>query len=153
MTLTLILFFIIIGLLFLIVEILVTPGIVLGVIGLGLIAFGVFRTYEEYGTTIGNWTLFGVGIFTVGAVLFALKTGVWSRMASTDSISSKAKEDAESIVKIGDVGKALSALRPLGTGLFNGKKVEISSEGEAIEVGTSVEITRITQNKIFIKKV
>jgi len=43
-------------------------------------------------------------------------------------------------------------MRPLGTGLINGKKVEVSSEGEAIETGSSIEVIRINQNKIFIKK-
>lgn len=153
MTLGLIIFFIAIGLIFLLVEILVTPGIVLGIIGLGFISFGVFQAYNEYGNTTGNIVMFSVGVFTVGVVLFALKSGVWTKMASTGTISSKAKENAVDIVAVGDKGKALSAMRPLGTALINGKKVEVSSEGEAIATSSHVEVIRIEQNKIYIKKI
>jgi membrane-bound ClpP family serine protease len=153
MTLGLIIFFIVIGLVFLLVEILVTPGVVLGIIGLGFISFGVFQAYQMYGNTTGNIVLFSVGVFTVGVVLLALKSGVWTRMASTGTIEGKAKENAIDLVDVGDLGKALSAMRPLGTGLINGKKVEVSSEGEAIEAGSQIEVIRINQNKIFIKKV
>ncbi len=152
MTLGLIIFFIAIGLVFLLVEILVTPGVVLGIIGLGFISFGVYQAYNVYGNTTGNVVLFSVGIVTISVVLFALKSGVWTKMASTGTIASKAKKDAVDLVKVGDQGRALSAMRPLGTGLINGKKVEVSSEGEAIETGSSIEVIRINQNKIFIKK-
>ncbi|MFT5480767.1 MAG: membrane-bound ClpP family serine protease [bacterium] len=152
MTLGLIIFFIVIGLIFLLVEILVTPGVILGVIGLGFIGFGVYQVYEAYGNSTGNIVLFVVGVTTVSVVLFALKSGVWTRMASTGVISGKAKENAVDVVTVGDQGKALSAMRPLGTGLFNSKKVEVSSEGEAIEAGSPIEVIRINNNKIFIKK-
>lgn len=153
MTLGLIIFFIAIGLVFLLVEILVTPGVVLGTIGLGFISFGVFQAYNEYGNTTGNIVLFSVGVITIGVVLFALKSGVWTKMASTGTIASKAKENAVDLVTIGDQGKALSAMRPLGTGLINNRKVEVSSEGEAIETGSRIEVIRIDQNKIYIKKI
>jgi membrane-bound ClpP family serine protease len=149
----LIIFFIVIGLLFLLIEILVTPGIILGVIGLGFISYGVYQTYQEFGNTIGNWVLIGSAFVTVTVVLLALKAGVWSRVASKDVISSKAREDVVSFAQVGDKGKTLSALRPSGTGFFNGKKVEISSEGEAVEAGVEVEVIRIEQNKIFIKRI
>ena len=152
MTLGLIIFFIAIGLLFLVIEILVTPGIVLGVIGLGFIGFGIFQAYEVYGNTTGNIVLFSVGVLTISVILFALKSGVWTKMASTGTIAGRAKENAEDLVKVGDKGKALSAMRPLGTGLINGRKLEVRSEGEAIETGCEIEVIRINQNRIFIKK-
>ena len=152
MTLGLIIFFIVIGLVFLLVEILVTPGVVLGIIGLGFISFGVFQAYKVYGNNTGNIVLFSVGVVTISVVLFALKSGVWTKMASTGVISGKAKENAVDLVQVGDQGKALSAMRPLGTGLINGKKVEVSSEGEAIATGSPIEVIRINRNKIFIKK-
>ncbi|MFT5723835.1 MAG: membrane-bound ClpP family serine protease [Bacteroidia bacterium] len=153
MTLGLIIFFIVIGLVFLLVEILVTPGVVLGIIGLGFIGFGVYQAYEMYGNTTGNIVLFSAGVVTVSVVLLALKSGVWTQIASTGTIAGKAKENAVDLVQVGDQGKALSAMRPLGTGLINSKKVEVSSEGEAIAATSLIEVIRIEQNKIFIKKI
>ncbi len=152
MSVGLIIFFILIGLLFLVVEILITPGIVLGIIGLGFISFGVYQTYQHYGSFVGNITLFAVGVITIGGVLLALKTGVWTRIASKDAIESKAKEDVSEIAIVGDLGKALSALRPTGTALLNGRKVEVVTQGEAVESGAEIEVIRIERNKIYIKK-
>jgi len=148
----LIIFFIAIGLVFLLIEILVTPGVILGIIGLGFIGFGISQTFELFGPSTGNVVLLSVTALTVGIVLFALKSGVWKKMASKGTIASKAKIDVKEYANIGDKGKALSALRPLGTGILNGEKVEVSSEGEAIEAGSEIEVVRIEQNKIFIKR-
>ncbi|MBO6515632.1 MAG: hypothetical protein JJ975_03685 [Bacteroidia bacterium] len=153
MTISLIIFFIAIGLVFLLIEILVTPGIILGIAGLGFMAFGVFQVFKQYGSGPGNAVLLGVATLTVGIVLFALKSGVWTRMASKGTIASKAKKNVADYVQVGDKGKTMSALRPLGTGMFNGKKLEVRSEGEAVEAGSDIEVIRIERNKIFIKKI
>lgn len=153
MTIGLIIFFVLLGLLFLVIEILVTPGIVLGIVGLGFITFGVYQSYAAFGNTTGNIVLFSSGLGTIGMVLFAMKSGVWSRMASKESITSRAKENVESLTVVGATGKALSALRPSGTALIDGRKIEVVTEGEIVEAGTSLEVIRITQNKIYIKKI
>lgn len=153
MTLGLIIFFLAIGFLFLIVEVLVTPGIVIGAIGVAFMGFGVFKTYEAYGTTAGNialvCTFFGSIIF----VFAALKSGAWKRMASKDTIQGKAVDDHSSKVSVGDVGKSLSALRPSGNAYINNVRLEVSTQGEPIESGKQVEVIKIQQNKILVAEV
>lgn len=152
MTIGLIIFFVLLGLLFLVIEILVTPGIMLGVVGLCFVAFGVYQSYAAFGSTTGNIVLFSSGVGTIGLVLFAMKSGVWTRMASKDSITARAKESVETLTVVGATGKALSALRPSGTALIDGKKIEVVTEGEIVEAGAPIEVIQIRQNKIYIKK-
>lgn len=148
-----IIFFLVIGLIFLLVEILVTPGVVLGIIGLGFIAYGIVQTYKEFGSQTGNIALLTMSVITIGIVLMALKSGVWTRMASKGTIASKALEDIGTFAQAGDKGKALSAMRPLGTALLGGKKLEVRTEGEIIDAGSEIEVIRVEGNKIFIKKI
>jgi membrane-bound ClpP family serine protease len=151
--LTLIILFLVVGLIFLLVEILITPGFILGAIGILFMAFGIYKSYQDYGTSIGNIVLVSVFVITVFIVFLALKTGVWDRMASKETISSKATQSNEGWVQVGDQGKAVSALRPSGNALFNGRKGEVTSEGETIENGTEVKVSRLAQNKVFVRKV
>jgi membrane-bound ClpP family serine protease len=152
MTLGLIVFFVALGFLFLLIEVLITPGIIVGAIGIGFMSFGVYKTYEAYGSSVGNIVLISVFLGTILFVFAALKSGVWDRMASKDSIQGKAVDDFTSSIQIGDKGKAISALRPTGTGYFNGIKMEVNSEGEAIEAQSDIEVVKIRENKIIVKK-
>ncbi len=144
--------FLVVGLVFLLVEILITPGIVLGAIGIGFMTFGIVKSYSTYGPETGNIVLVSVFVLTIFIVFLALKGGVWKRMASTDTISSKAHENVEDLVSVGDKGKALSALRPSGSAIFGGKKVEVHTNGEPITAQSELVIFRIAQNKIFVKQ-
>lgn len=153
MTLGIIIFFLALGFIFLMVEVLVTPGIVVGVIGLLFMGFGVYKTYEAYGDTAGNAVLVGSFLGSVFFVFAALKSGAWKRMASKDTIAGKAVDVLDDKVKIGDQGKTLSALRPSGNAYINNIRMEVFSEGEPVEAGSTIEVIKIRQNKIFVKKV
>ena len=148
-----IIFLLVLGFIFLLVEIFVTPGIVLGVIGLLFMAAGIYRVYTQHGNSVGNYTLAGVTILSVGLIFFAMRSGVWDRLAQKDVISGRANEIDEEFFKIGDQGKALSALRPSGNALINGKKVEVATEGQSVNSQEDIEIIKIRNKKIIVKKV
>lgn len=153
MTLGLIIFFLAIGFLFLIVEVLVTPGIVIGAIGIAFMGFGVLKTYEAYGTTAGNIALVSTFFGSIIFVFAALKSGAWKRMASKDSIKGKAVNDHSTTVKVGDIGKSLSALRPSGNAYINSIRLEVSTQGEPVESNRQVEVVKVQQNRIVVKEV
>lgn len=153
MDLALIILFLAVGIIFLLVEILITPGIILGAIGIGFMTFGVMKTYSTYGQSVGNTVLVSVFVGTIAIVILALKGGVWKRMASKDAINSKAGQDSASLAKIGDIGKTVSALRPSGNAYFEGVKVEVTTLGEPIPPNTEVEVIKIADNKIIVKQI
>ena len=54
---------------------------------------------------------------------------------------------------IGKKGEAVTDLKPSGKGEFDGVKLDILSEGDYIKKGTTLEITEIKNNKIFVREV
>ena len=52
---------------------------------------------------------------------------------------------------IGREGVTLSELRPVGVGLFDGKRVDIIAEGEFIEEQTSVKIIDARGHRIVVR--
>ena len=53
--------------------------------------------------------------------------------------------------KVGDTGKAITDLRPVGTCLINGKREECLATAGMIEAGTEIAITDIDGNQIKVK--
>ncbi|MBI1306867.1 MAG: hypothetical protein GC181_09690 [Bacteroidetes bacterium] len=148
----LIILFIVVGLIFLLIEILITPGVMLGIVGIFFIALGIWRSYYSFGSTVGNIVLISVFTGTVASIILALKGGVWKRMASNETIASRAVEDVNTIVKVGDIGKTLSALRPSGNAVFGEHKTEVATLGEPVEPGQTIEVIQIERNKIIVRK-
>ena len=132
MSTAIIIFLIVLGFIFLLVEIFITPGIVLGVIGLLFMAAGLYQIYGKFGASTGNYSVVAVTLLSVGLIFFAMRSGVWDKLAQKDVISGKANVIDEDLFKIGDRGKAVSALRPSGNALINGKKIEVATDGQSI---------------------
>ncbi len=153
MSLTVIAILIIVGLLFLIIEILVVPGTtVVGVVGFILIAIGVWQTYAAYGAPVGHWVLAGTLVLTVGALALSLRSNTWKRFMLKSNVDGKANVIEADSVKVGDEGIAISRLVPMGKALINNQYFEVSSTGDFIDEQSKVVVTKIEFNKIYIKK-
>lgn len=150
MTLALIIGLFVVGFILIGVELLVTPGFIIGVIGLLFQAIGIYVVYQEYGTTAGHIALASVVVLLVLFIIFSLRSGFWDRIASKDKISGRANVNAI-VLELGAEGRAISALRPSGTALFNGSRYEVQSDGSFIDSQQDVVVSKIISNKIFVK--
>jgi membrane-bound serine protease (ClpP class) len=54
---------------------------------------------------------------------------------------------------LGKKGRASSPLRPAGIAEIEGERVDVVSEGELIDAGQSVEVTRVDGNRIVVRQV
>ncbi len=53
---------------------------------------------------------------------------------------------------LGKNGLAATVLRPAGSALINGEKVDVVTEGEFIESGTPVEVVRIEGVRVVVRR-
>ncbi len=154
MSLTVIAVLIIVGLLFLIIEILVVPGTtVVGIIGFVLIAIGVWQTYASFGTPAGHYVLAGTLVMSIIALGLSLRSNTWKRFMLKSNLEGKANVVDANAIKVGDEGIAISRLVPMGKALINGQYFEVSSSGDFIDEQTKVMVTKIEFNKIYIKRI
>ncbi len=152
MSWTIIAMLIIVGFLFLLLEILVLPGTtVAGIIGFVLIGIGVWQAYAAYGGVAGTITLAGSVVFSVIALFLALKSRTWSRASLKSAIGSRVNIVQPDRLKIGDTGKTISRLAPMGKAYINNEYYEVRSNGEMIDPGSEIEVTKIDVNKITVK--
>lgn len=152
MTWTIIAVLIVVGFLFLLLEILVLPGTnVAGIIGFVLIAIGVWQAYAGYGPVAGSFTLAGSVVFSIFALYFSLKSGTWQRAALQKNIDGKVNLVDAGKIKVGDTGKTVSRLAPMGKAIINEEYFEVKTLGEYLDPGTEIEVIEIEFNKITVK--
>lgn len=154
MTLSLIISFIVFGLILIILEILFVPGTTLfGIAGLVILLIGIYRVFLVYGTQMGLYSLAGSVLVFAGIFYLAVKTKFWDKLANKGAITGKVNDELDLKLNPGDKGTTLSMLRPMGTVLFGAEKVEVQSELDTVAPNKEVVITRIVHNKIFVKAV
>ncbi len=143
---------IVIGLAFLVLEILVIPGTgIAGFIGFILLAIGIWQAYAVYGPTAGHLTVGGSIVLTLVTLIFSLRAKTWRRIMLDSKIDSKVNLVDADLIKVGDTGKSISRLVPAGKALFNGVFFEVRTTGEFLDPDTDIEVEKIEANKIFVK--
>lgn len=142
---------IILGLLALILEILVIPGGVVGVVGCVMMLVGVFIAYIKYGALAGNITLITTLVLTTVSVIMVLRSKTWNRLTLKTNIDSKMNEFDNSKIAVGMTGVAVSRLAPAGTGKFGDELVEVHSFNDFIDVNSEIVIVKIDGGKIIVK--
>ena len=154
MDLVTVLILVLIGLVLLLVELIFLPGTTLiGILGFLVLAAGVWLGYDKLGTGQGHIILTVALVLSVAIVVFSFKADVWSKFALKDVNRSHVNENVKPQLQEGDQGRALSALRPAGTALFDDQPYEVHTNGEFLNAGTPVVITRIQQHKVIVRPV
>ena len=145
--------FIFLGLGLLILELLVIPGTtVVGIVGFILMVVGIWQSFAHYGTSVGFAVLSGSVILSILGVYLSLRSNTWKQAMLHSSISSKVNLQSNQ-VSVGDVGKSLSRINPMGKALFNNEFYEVASRGEMIDENKEIRIIDIQANKIIVEVV
>lgn len=153
MSWTLIAVLILIGLLFIVLEILVIPGQGLfGVLGLIIMGVGIWQTYESYGTVVGHIVLASSFTASVVSLVLSLRSKTWKRMMLNTKVEGKVNLVDAQKIKVGDVGKSVSRLVPAGKALFDNEFYEVHTHGDFIDPQKEIEVISIDHNKIIVKQ-
>lgn len=150
MNMAIIIILIVLGLILILLELMVTPGFITGLLGGTAWLYALYKIYTQFGTASGHLALGGLILLLVACVLIAVKSGVWDKVSLHQKVDSRVNELPA--LKTGDTGNTLSALRPMGKVQFEGITTEASTMGELVESGALVEIIKIENNKIYVKQ-
>lgn len=146
----LIILLILFGLVFLLAEIMIIPGV--GVAGiLGVIALGgsCYYAFAYMGVTVGIIVTLVNIILVSGLLVFLLRAKTWRKLKLDTVIDVKATADVT--VEKGMQGKTVTRLAPMGTAFINDKNHEVTSIDGMLDPGVPVEVARVENNKIYVK--
>ncbi|MGB9746812.1 MAG: NfeD family protein [Bacteroidales bacterium] len=154
MSLFVIILLIVLGIVLLLIEFLVIPGVTIaGIGGLVLIGTSIYSTYKSYGSTAGNIVLVVTFFLILLATFFALRSKTWRKVMLNTTVDGKASESFDDKLKPGDHGKAVTRLAPMGNAMFGDIITEVKTMGEFVDAGTEVEVVKVHNREIVVKPI
>lgn len=145
---------IILGMLFLVAELLLFPGLSIGGI-LAMACYGgaIWYAFDALSVTAGVWTIVAVAILSLLSLIFSLRAKTWQRLALKQEIDSVSMPNPESEVAIGAVGVSISRLSPMGKVEVNGKTFEAKSADVFIDQRSKVEVVGFDNFTLIVRKI
>ena len=141
------------GLILVLVEIFLIPGItLLAVVGAGFMVGGVYYAFSYIGAGAGSLTL-ALSVLSVGAAFIYLvksKTLDKTIALTTDIDSSVASDDYRKIAT-GDEGLTISRLNPIGKVKVGGIVFEAKSLDEFIDEDMEIVVLKVTPTQLTVK--
>ncbi len=151
MSIGLVLAVIIVGLILILLEVLVIPGVgVAGILGGMLVIGGVALAYT-ISMAFGHAMLAFSALLSGLSFYFSLKAKTWNKVSLKESIDARVNE--LSGVEAGCKGVAISRLAPIGKAEINGNEYEVESTEGYIEEQAAIEVVSVETNKVWVKKV
>lgn len=149
----LIILLVLLGVFFLVVELVLLPGVTVGTI-LSLVSYAVavYMAFERFGLTGGAVTLAVVVVISLVAVVLSLHAKTWRRFSLRQKIESSSMETPSDTVSVGQCGIAVSRLSPMGKVNIDGRVYEAKSIDSYIDQRSRVEVTGFENFTVVVKR-
>lgn len=147
------------GVIAILLEIFVIPGFTAaGLIGLVLIIWSIFLASTSPIQAVVSLGVAGVGSIVLLYVLIKVlgRRGMWDRLILGIKMDKTAgyvaaKKDLER--HLGLEGIALTTLRPAGTAMIDGDRVDVVTEGGYISAGERVKVVLVEGGRVVVRQV
>ncbi len=150
MTAIIIALIIVIGFVFLAIEVFLVPGFSIpGLAGIAMIGYGIFKAKVEYGIA-GVFVTVAVSIVSaVVLIALSLRSRTLRKVSLEYSVRDAKAVDDYSLL-MGKEGVAISSLRPSGTADIDGKRLTVVTDGVYIERDTPIIVAEIDGTRIVV---
>lgn len=150
---------ILVGVVLLAVEALVLPGFgVAGVLGIGVLAYAIFRVFQESWLTVLGTSTVLAGLMLAGLLWFLPYSRIAGRLRlatrigrSPDATVVTPGRAGERADLVGAVGVALTDLRPSGLARLGDERVDVVTLGDFIAVGSPIRVVRVEGNRVTVR--
>jgi membrane-bound serine protease (ClpP class) len=144
----------------LVAELFIPSHGVLTVVGIGFLIAGIVVTFQNHGERAGIASIVAclivLPIFAYAAIKIWPKTWIGKRIAPPNPvhrITDTSVPIEEMSRCVGQTGRSLSPLRPVGICDFNGRRISCVAEYGAIEPGMTVEGVRVSGGTLAVRVV
>lgn len=148
---------ILLGFIFLLLELFVIPGFgFLGILGLFCLGGACYLACVKLSLLAGIF----VSVFSLILIVVTIKTffrsGFWRRLCLEKRISKEAGYSAvrDGLTELaGKAGITLTVLRPVGTAQIEGVRVDVVTEMGMIARGKKIEVVKVEGNRVVVKEI
>lgn len=143
------------GLLFLVAELVLLPGVSIGAL-LSLVCYGssIYLAFRDFGTATGILVVVVILLLSFVAVVVSLRAKTWQRFSLKQEIrSSNMPVTPAEELQVGDRGVTLSRLSPMGKVEIGGRIYEAKSLGAYVDPQRDVEVVGFENFSVVVKTV
>ena len=141
-----------VGVLLIMVEIFLIPGITITAIaGIAFAIGGVYYAFHSLGTMAGFITLFSVVVIVGAAFVYLIKSKALDTIALKTDINSTVTSENSLTVAVGDEGLTVSRLNPIGKVKVNNVTMEGKSLSDFIDENTKIVVLKVSPTQLIVK--
>lgn len=143
-----------VGVALLVVELFLIPGIGLaGIAGAASLVAGVICAYIFINATAGHVVLCSSVVLCAVAIYLFVRCRTLDKMALKENINSKVDLIDGTDIEVGNRGKTISRLAPMGKVRIGQIEIEAKSADVFIEDGVEVEVIALEGNKVIVRTI
>ena len=141
------------GIFVIIAEIVLPSGGLLTLMAIGLLGYSLYFVFTTLSMTaammfvIADLFLIPIAIY-IGLKLLAKSPATLNTILSKENGVVSQSPELEGY--LGMDGEAVTDLRPSGTALINGKKLDVVTRGEYLEKSSAINVLSVTGNQIIV---
>lgn len=145
-----------VGIILMAIEVFVPSFGILGLLGAGSLIGGVVMAAWATGHALQTLGIaFVLAAAAVGIVVFVFKErGIWNRFILKDSLTSEAGYNS-AVTRhelVGRDGVTVTPLRPSGTIMIDGERIDVVSEGAFIERDKAIVIVKTEGSRVVVQE-
>lgn len=143
------------GILFLVAELVLLPGVSVGAI-LSLVCYGssIYLAFRDFGPVTGSVVVAVILVLSLVVTVVSLRAKTWQRFSLKQEIrsSNMAVTPAEEL-QPGDRGVTVSRLSPMGKVEIAGRIYEAKSQGAYVDQQRDVEVVGFENFSVIVKTI
>lgn len=145
---------ILLGVILILAELLlIQGGIITGLLGIGSLVCSSIYAFKNFGGLVGTIVVLIIVAIIIVILYYALSEKTWKKVTLNTEIDSKVdKKPIDKGIEQGMVGICTTRLNPIGRVMFRDNlEVEVQSVDGLLDAKTEVIVTRIEEEKIYVK--
>ncbi|KAA6301938.1 MAG: hypothetical protein EZS26_001941 [Candidatus Ordinivivax streblomastigis] len=141
-----------IGLLLILAEIFLIPGVTITMVaGIAASMGGVYYAFTRLGTSAGIIVLLIMLTFIIVSCIYLVRSKTLDKMGLETNSDSTVVPDEALKIAVGDEGISLSRLNPMGKVEVNGIVMEGKSFDEFIDEKTKIIVVKVSAMQLIVK--
>ena len=154
MTILIILFLIFLGIILLLLEFVVIPGITIaGVGGVILLGASIYLAFKTFGVLAGIITLAFVAIAVPIVVYRLFQSRAGKKMLLNSEIDGHVDKIDDQLIRIGDEGLTLGRLAPTGRVRINDLSMEAKSATGFVDQNVKIKVIEVLKTQVIVEPI
>ncbi len=137
----------------LVAELVLLPGVtVAGICSLISFLGAIYIGFTNYGSTGGIVTVVAIVVLAVTAMFLSLRAKTWRRLSLKSEVDGTSQPLPQEKINVGDAGRTITRLAPLGNISVGGETYEARSLGDLyVNPNTDVEVAGFENFTVIVK--